>query len=49
MYEYLGYDASLAFRSVGHSPDALEMLNDYLIGELPENEKMYRDGAEFPW
>ncbi len=41
MQEYIGYDASLAFRSVGHSEDAVTMLADYLIGELPENERLY--------
>ena len=47
MNEYIGYDASLAFRSVGHSEDAVTMLEDYLIGELPENERMYlKTGGE---
>ena len=32
-------------RSVGHSADALEMLDDYLIGLLPENERVYNDST----
>ena len=34
MEDYLGFDATLAFRSVGHSTDALTMLDNYLIGIL---------------
>lgn len=49
MEEYVGYDASMAFRSVGHSPDALEMLEQFLIGVLPEHERMYRADSDFSW
>ena len=41
MEDYLGFDATLAFRSVGHSTDALTMLDNYLIGILPRNERLY--------
>ena len=41
MQDYLGYDATLAFRSVGHSSDAMNMLDKYLIGILPKNERLY--------
>ena len=36
-----GRDGSLAYRSVGHSTEANEMLRDYLIGKLPENERLW--------
>ena len=38
--EYLGFDATMAFRSVGHSKAALRMLEKYLIGILPKSEWM---------
>ncbi len=41
--EYLGFDGTVAFRSVGHSTDALEMLNDYLIGILPKRERIWEN------
>lgn len=41
MEDYLGHDATTAFRSVGHSTDALPMLDRYLIGVLPSNERLY--------
>ena len=39
--EYLGYDATLAFRSVGHSRGALRLLEKYCIGVLPYDERMH--------
>ncbi|CAI2306636.1 unnamed protein product [Caenorhabditis sp. 36 PRJEB53466] len=33
-----GKDATVGFLDVGHSKDAVEMANEYLIGELPANE-----------
>merc|ERR1712037_447618 len=41
MIEYLGYDATFAFRGVGHSEDALEMLEEFLIGILPFQERLH--------
>ena len=41
MVEYLGYDATFAFRGVGHSEDALEMLEEFLIGILPLQERIH--------
>ena len=38
--EYLGYDATLAFRSVGHSKGAFRILQKFLIGHLPANERL---------
>jgi len=49
MEEYVGYDASIAFRGVGHSADALEMLSECLIGILPEEERLFREDAAFSW
>jgi hypothetical protein len=40
MAEYLGYDGTLAFRGVGHSGDAIEMLEKFLIGVLPGAERL---------
>jgi len=44
MQEYLGLDATVAFQGVGHSPDALEMMETYLIGVLPKSERAYYTG-----
>ena len=41
MLEYLGYDATMAFRGVGHSKGALRMLEKYVIGILPEVERLH--------
>jgi len=38
--EYLGYDATMAFRSVGHSKGAFKALERYLIGILPSQERL---------
>merc|ERR1712173_433666 len=38
--EYLGYDATLAFRGVGHSKHAIKMLEKYCIGILPHDERL---------
>ena len=38
--EYLGYDGTSAFRSVGHSRAALAMLQDSLQGILPMEERL---------
>eukprot|EP00040_Diaphanoeca_grandis_P021434 m.114181 g.114181 ORF g.114181 m.114181 type:complete len:120 (-) comp28338_c1_seq1:1435-1794(-) len=37
--ETAGGDATEGFEDVGHSQDAREMLKEYLIGQLPEDEK----------
>ena len=41
MLEHIGYDASQAFLSVGHSQDAMEMLEEYLVGILPKYMRAY--------
>jgi len=38
--EYLGYDATLAFRGVGHSRNAMKTLEKYLIGILPRHDRL---------
>ena len=40
MMEYLGYDATMAFRGVGHSKGALRSLERFLIGILPTHERL---------
>ena len=41
MMEHAGRDATLAYRGVGHSNDADDDLEQYLIGILPQEERMY--------
>ena len=41
MMEQAGRDATLAYRGVGHSDDAEDDLERYLIGVLPPKERMY--------
>eukprot|EP00090_Calanus_glacialis_P009320 TRINITY_DN17712_c0_g1_i1.p1 TRINITY_DN17712_c0_g1~~TRINITY_DN17712_c0_g1_i1.p1 ORF type:complete len:165 (-),score=59.03 TRINITY_DN17712_c0_g1_i1:84-578(-) len=40
MMEYLGYDATMAFRGVGHSKGALRILEKYVVGILPVDERL---------
>lgn len=40
MLEYVGYDATIAFRGVGHSQAAFRALDKYLIGILPRNQRL---------
>ena len=40
LMEYLGYDATMAFRAVGHSRAAVKMLEKYLLGILPFVERL---------
>ena len=40
MLEYLGYDATMAFRGVGHSRGVSRMLEKYLVGILPTDERL---------
>ena len=41
MMEQAGRDATVAFRSVGHSKAATDDLVQYLVGVLPAKERMY--------
>ena len=40
MLEYVGYDATVAFRGVGHSRAAFKVLDKYIVGILPKHERM---------
>ncbi|XP_017777893.1 PREDICTED: cytochrome b5 [Nicrophorus vespilloides] len=42
LLEYAGRDASVAFRGSGHSAQAIKSLEEYLIGELPTAERIFR-------
>lgn len=42
MFEYAGTDASIAFRSSGHSRMATKALERFIVGELPMQERIYR-------
>ena len=39
--DFLGDDATDAFKDVGHSSEALEIMKDLQIGVLPQNERQY--------
>ncbi|KAK6619077.1 hypothetical protein RUM44_003459 [Polyplax serrata] len=39
LLEYAGRDATLAYRGFGHSAQAWQILQKYLIGVLPEKER----------
>lgn len=41
LLEQAGRDATLAFRSVGHSIDAVEQVDEFLVGILPAKQRMY--------
>jgi cytochrome b involved in lipid metabolism len=40
MLEYVGYDATMAFRGVGHSAAATRAMAKFLIGILPKHERL---------
>ncbi|KAG8038693.1 hypothetical protein G9C98_000248 [Cotesia typhae] len=40
--EYAGRDGTIPFISTGHSKSAVNLLDKYLIGELPPNERLFR-------
>lgn len=42
LLDYAGRDATLAFIGAGHSKFAQKILERYLIGELPPNERLFR-------
>jgi cytochrome b involved in lipid metabolism len=41
MMEHAGRDATLAFRSVGHSRFAEDSLKEYLVGILVEEDRLW--------
>ncbi|KAB0804952.1 hypothetical protein PPYR_01922 [Photinus pyralis] len=42
LLDYAGRDGTCAFRGSGHSKAACEALKEYLIGELPMTERLFR-------
>ncbi|KAG7207544.1 hypothetical protein KM043_009173 [Ampulex compressa] len=42
LLEYAGRDATLAFIGTGHSRAAIKSLENYIIGELPPEERIFR-------
>ncbi|XP_055684126.1 uncharacterized protein LOC129790586 [Lutzomyia longipalpis] len=40
--EHAGRDATIAFRGAGHSQEAVDSLKKWLIGQLPEKERIFR-------
>jgi len=50
LVEHAGQDATEPFEDVGHSTDAREMMSEYLIGELREEDKKGNvDSGPKPW
>merc|ERR1712228_616687 len=50
LVEHAGQDATEPFEDVGHSTDARDMMKDYLIGELSEEDKKGNvDTGPKPW
>ncbi|XP_068236135.1 cytochrome b5-like [Palaemon carinicauda] len=47
--EHAGRDATIAFRGVGHSVPALQALDEYLVGILPANERVYTGDGPCQW
>lgn len=43
MMEFAGRDATIPFRSTRHGKDSYQMLSRFMIGILPENERIYQD------
>ncbi|KAJ1910385.1 Cytochrome b5 [Mycoemilia scoparia] len=40
LLEYAGIDATEAFRDIGHSDDAVQLLKDYYVGDLEGADKL---------
>ena len=49
MMEYAGRDATVAFQGVGHSVAALQVLQEYLMGILPEEERLDLHSSDDPF
>lgn len=49
LMENAGRDATISFRSVGHSRGALNALEEYLIGILPDSQRMFPIDSESRW
>jgi len=44
--DFAGQDATQSFKEVGHSIDAKDMLLDYKVGVLPEEEMTKKDSGK---
>ncbi|XP_037711206.1 acyl-CoA 6-desaturase [Drosophila subpulchrella] len=42
--DHAGRDATIAFHGTGHSGDAIELMKDFLIGQLPVRQHIFRTG-----
>lgn len=42
--DHAGRDATIAFHGTGHSRHAVELMRDFLIGELPPMQCIFRSG-----
>lgn len=42
--DHAGRDATIAFHGTGHSRDAIELMRNFLIGELPVKQHIFRTG-----
>ncbi|KAH8413285.1 hypothetical protein KR009_009666 [Drosophila setifemur] len=40
--DHAGRDATIAFHGTGHSRDAVALMRDFLIGELPTTQRIFR-------
>jgi len=49
LMEHAGRDGTIAFRGVGHSAAALQMLTDYLVGILPPEERIFSGDGPCQW
>ncbi|KAK3867307.1 hypothetical protein Pcinc_027228 [Petrolisthes cinctipes] len=50
LLEQSGSNGTESFEDVGHSTDAREMMKEYLIGELTEEDKKFtKDNGPKPW
>ena len=49
MMEYAGRDATIAFRGVGHSQAAIKDLDEYLVGILVKEERMFSVDGKSIW
>lgn len=49
LMEHAGRDATLAFRGVGHSAAARQSLTEYLVGILPQEERIFSGDGPLQW
>ncbi|KAB7503975.1 Cytochrome b5 [Armadillidium nasatum] len=49
LLEYAGRDATISFRSVGHSGAALKAMEKYVIGILPDRQRLFPSDSQSRW